>query len=200
MGLKIDSKELNKFLKQNNIAVEKPKKSSKTEAQKRLRDSIDKLSALQKNDEIFFNKDCTKCAIRINDVLLLSNNTSLRLGARQMKDYKSLWIDRIKSLVDDSMLKKWSKTLKGRKMLIEFCYEVNWDYMDYDGRISAFKAPLDGLEKSGLLIDDSWRHLSMILGKQRKSKDKKPNLIMMISVESDEERYFSDDFNDFLGE
>lgn len=199
----ISSKDLNKILKSNGVDTSNmdcitQKKGGMTEAQKRLRDSVDKLSALQKNDELYFNKDYSKCVMKISDVTLLSNNTSLRLGARKMKDYKSLWIDRIKDLRDDAMIEKWKKSLEGNKMLIEFSYDVNWDFMDYDGRQAAFKAPLDGLEKAGFLIDDSWRNVSMILAKQRKSKDKKPNLIIMISIEEDEDRYYSEEFLNFL--
>lgn len=202
MGISISSKDLSKLMKSKNINKEslglKELKSSKTEAQNRMQKSIEKLKALRPDDEIYFNGDYTKCMIKISDVTLLSNNSSLRLGAKQMKDYKSLWIDRIKNLVSPKMLEEWEKNTFGNKILIEFCFEVNHDFMDYDGRIAAFKAPLDGLEKAGLLKDDSWRNLSMILGKQRKSKDKKPNLFIMLSIEPDEDRYYSEEFLGFL--
>lgn len=209
MGFGMKQKDLDKLLKNGKMSMEtdslnvddiqlanKKKSISKTAAQKQLKKAEEKLSSLSKSDEFYFNEDCTKCILRFNDVTLVSNNASLRLGAKQMKDYKSLWIDRVKDLVTDSILEKWKPSLKDNKILIEFCYDVNWDFMDYDGRIASFKAPLDGLEKSGLLIDDSWRNVSMILGKQRKSKI--PCLTIMMSIEKDEDRYFSDDFNSYL--
>lgn len=200
-------KDLDRLLKNSKIKVEgesldfkdiklaNKKSVSKTEAQKQLQKAVDHLKEFDKKDEFYFNEDCTKCILRFNNVRLLSNNISLRLGAKQMNEYKALWLDRVKSLVNDSIKEKWKPSLN-HKILIEFCYDVNWDFMDYDGRIASFKAPLDGIEKAGLLIDDSWRHVSMILGKQRKSKT--PSLIIMLSIEENEDRYFTNDFLDYL--
>lgn len=201
MGIKLNNKDLKKLMKnagqKNNESLSGLFEKKETEAQRQLRSAIEKLKNPLKEDKIFLNEDATKCVVYLKDATLLSNNISLRLGAKQMSEYKELWHQRIKDLVKPNILKKWGD-VEDKKFFIEFCYEVNCNHMDYDGKVSAFKAPLDGLTKANLIKDDDEKHLSMILAKQRRSKSKIPNLIIMISLETDPDRYFSDDFKDFL--
>lgn len=208
MGIKINQKDLNKILKKtskkNKSNKDKDKEIedlfgksiSKTEAERQLIQAVDCLKELRKDDKIFLNENNTKCILVFNHAYLLSNNISLRLGARKLKDYKSLWHERVKNLVKKETLIKWGDVSK-RKFFIEFCYEVNGNHMDYDGKIAAFKAPLDGLKEAKLIKDDDRRYVSMILGRQSKSKTKTPNLVIMLTEETDPDRYFSEDFMSF---
>lgn len=205
MSLKLSKQDLNKIIGKQKKGSNKEsendsllsKKKKETEAERQLKQSISKLVNLQKSDKIFFNEDCSKCILHFKDVTLLSNNISLRLGARKMSKYKSLWTERITNLVNKEILKKWG-SVENRLFYIEFCYEVKSNFMDYDGKIASFKAPLDGLIKSGLIKDDNENYLSMVLAKQLRTKDGNPNLIIMISAEKDKDRYFSEDFKKYL--
>lgn len=208
MGLRMSQADLNKLMKNSGSkktelqkeiksSLLPEKKSNKTEAERQLENAVARLKSLQTEDSIFFNEDKTKCVLYFKDVSLLSSNISLRLGARRMKTYKSLWHSRVKNLVDKNSLNKWVES-KEKKMLIEFCYEVKGNFMDYDGKIGAFKAPLDGLVHAGLLYDDDDRYVDTILPKQARTKSGCPNLIIMLTALEEDTTLFTSDFLSFL--
>lgn len=172
-----------------------PKKDS--EPTRQLKQAIRRLSDTDPDDSIFFNEDNTKCILYFKDVSLISSNISLRLGARRMNEYKQLWHKRVEKLVDNESLKKWEKS-KEKKALIEFCYEVKGNFLDFDGKMGSFKAPLDGLVEAGLLYDDKDEHVDFILPMQARTKTKNPNLIIMITAVEEESSLFSEDFKEFL--
>lgn len=194
MALKLSNKDLKKLLSKNNIKDIEVEKTSKRSGADRLKDAIELLSSFETDDKIYFNKDSTKCLLEFNNILLISNNDSLRLGARQMTKYKTLWHERVKKLVSSEVLKKW-KNSKEHTILIEFLYEVKANrFMDYDGRQAAFKAPLDGLTEAGLIYDDSEEYIPLVLGKQKKSSNGTCNLKIILSVEDDFDRFHTEEF------
>lgn len=196
MALKLSNKELNKILKDNNLNVES--KPSKRTNEDRLNDAIERLSSFENKDQIFITEDNRVCKLIFEDVSLISNNASLRLGARKLSKYKSLWHDRVVDLVPKELLTRWESS-KEKELIIEFLYEVPTNkFLDYDGRIAAFKAPLDGIIESGLIHDDSEEFIPLILGRQKKSIDKKYRLIIIISVEDNFDRFYSPVFLDLL--
>lgn len=207
MGLKMNQAELNKLLKKSGMKSVSQELNSESndslktkkipEADRQLKNAETKLQSFQTDDAIFFNEDNSKCILYFKDVSLLSNNISLRLGARKMSKYKSLWHKRIENLVDKKSLKKWENS-KEKKMLIEFCYEVKGNFMDYDGKVAAFKAPLDGLSHAGLIHDDDDRYIDAILPKQSRTKTGNPNLIIMLTAVEEDSTLFSNDFLDFM--
>ena len=209
MGLKMSQADLNKLLKKSGVKEKKNSPSEESdnplelgkkkvpEADRQLANAIGRLKSFQTDDTIFFNVDNSKCILYFKDVSLLSNNISLRLGAKKMSGYKSLWHTRVEKLVDKASLSKWAES-KEKKMLIEFCYEVKGNFMDFDGKVAAFKAPLDGLVHAGLIYDDDDRYIDLILPKQLRTKTGTPNLIIMITAVEEDSSLFSKDFLDFL--
>lgn len=194
MALKLSNKDLKKLLSKNNIKDIEVEKTSKRSGEDRLKDAIELLSSFDTDDKIYFNKDSTKCLLEFNNILLISNNDSLRLGARKMTKYKTLWHERVKKLVSSEALKEWESS-KEKTILIEFLYEVKANrFMDYDGRQAAFKATLDGLTEAGLIYDDSEEHIPLILGKQKKSSNGTCNLKIILSVEDDFDRFHTEEF------
>lgn len=197
MSIKLNQKDLNKLLKKNNIEKEQIKKPKRTNVD-RLSDAIDLLTCYDNEDRISFNKDFSKCLIEITNITLLSNNDSLRLGARKMLKYKKLWHERIQKIINKDILNKW-KASKEEKIVIEFLYEVSTNhFMDYDGRMGAFKAPLDGLIEAKLIHDDKEEFVPVIFGRQRVSKNKIQNLKIILSVEKEPDRFYSKDFLDMI--
>lgn len=194
MALKLKQSELNKILKKTGGEPQKKQRNNSD----RLEDAISLLKELKTDDKIYFNEDSTKCMLEFSNVLIISMNDSLRLGARRMSEYKSLWHNRVEKLVKKEVLKRW-KNSKEEKILIEFLYESKTKaFMDYDGRMGAFKAPLDGLTESGMIYDDSQEHIPIILGMQTKSPTGKPNLKIILSVEKNPDRFYSNEFLEII--
>lgn len=197
MGIKIKTSDLKNFLNKNEIDSLKLNEKVKNPQNETLKKAVEKLSSIKTNDAIYLNEDSSKCILVFKDIFLISNNVSLRLGARKMSKYKKLWHDRVSVLVTDSILKKWNYD-PTKKILIEFCYEVKGNFMDYDGRMAAIKSTLDGIIESKLIDDDSSKYLSMVLGKQQKTKDGNANLIIMLTKDDNEDSHYSEDFLRFI--
>ncbi len=200
MAYKISNKDLNNLLSKRGakaVDLEEPKKKRRT-CIDRMNTAKDLLSELKTDDKIYFNKDCSVCLLEFNNVRLISNNDALKLSSRKMSAYKRLWHERVMKLVSKEVLEKWKES-KEEKIKIEFLYEVETsNFMDYDGRQAAFKAPLDGIEEAGLIYDDSEKYVPLILGRQKKTATGHPNLKIMLSVEKDPDRFYSDDFRKLL--
>lgn len=201
MALKISEKNFKNLLKQKKITLGElglKESENKRNNQDRLSDAIEKIKVLNEKDKICLNEDKSKCLILLEDVIMISTNISLRLGAKQMHTYKQLWKDRIKNLASDNFLQQWGD-ISDRQVKIEFLYEIpTKKYMDYDGRIGAFKSALDGLVDAEIIKDDKENFVPIVLGKQQKSKDKKYRLYIIISIEKDFEKYYSEQFNNLL--
>ena len=212
--MRITQKELNKLIKSSKISKGNKKVENKEQEEineKELKEVIRKdknnkylmnrlkraemlLSNMDVSDKVMLTKDNEKCLLIFNDIDLISNNGSLRLGARKMKKYKELWHKRVDNLISEEFLERWKKN-KEFPIKMEFIYEVYHNRkMDYDGRIAAIKAPLDGLVEAKLLFDDTDKYLPIILGRQRKSINKKNNLLIILSIEKNEDRFYSEEF------
>lgn len=202
--MRLSKRELNQILKQQKIndkelTEDEEKKIIKKEKnakalQVRLEKACVLLNSIEREDKIFLTPENDKCLLIIKDIDLLSNNACLRLGARQLKTYKKLWHERIDNLITKDVKNRWGDNNK-KPIKIEFIYETFHNHsMDYDGRIAAIKSPLDGLVESKLLKDDSEKYVPIILGRQRASNDKKNNLYLILSVEEDPDKFYSDEF------
>jgi len=164
----------------------------------RLQKAIKTMEMSKKDDEIFFDIENKSCALILKDIKLLSNNDLLRNDNRKINKFKKLWHQRIFSLVNKNYLEEWD-LIKENKMILECLYKPNHGkFMDPDAISAAFKAPLDGLVESNLLIDDKIKHLPLIISKQEKNKEKRDDLVLVLSVADEIEKYYTNFFKKII--
>lgn len=189
--IKLTQEQLRKF----GVEVTKKKYISPFE---RLQNAIIIMEKSKKEDEIYFDLKNNSCALILKDIKLISNNDLLRNDNRKINKFKKLWHQRIVDLVEKNYLNEWDN-IKENKIILECLYKPSHGrFMDPDAVAAAFKAPLDGLVESGLLIDDKIKHLPLIIPKQEKNNEKRDDLIMVLSSVNNIEKYYTSFFKNFI--
>lgn len=205
MKLKLSETDLQKIIKNNknlineNSLKKENSNEKKYSPKKRLNNAINLLKTNDKsNDKIYFNKDFSECILEINDITLLSFNDLLRNDNRHLFSFKKNWECRILNLLKHKDISNWENT-KNQPILIEFLYKTD-KFVDPDSICASFKYPLDGLVKSGLLIDDNNKHVPLIIPRQEKRTEKFDSLIIVLSPLKDIKKYYTNSFQSIINE
>lgn len=163
----------------------------------RLHDAVKIMNKENPNDRLLFNNDYTVCFIELKDIYFLSNNDLLRMDNREIYKFKMSWHNRIHNLIKDSDISGWEETKKS-PLLIEFLYKSkNAQLYDPDAVCAAFKSPLDGLVKSGLIRDDTINEVPLIIPRQEKTKGIN-ELYIVLSPMPDIKKYYTDVFQSVI--
>jgi len=190
--IKLSARELEKLSKAMGTSIEIPEKKKRT-AFDRLKDATDTMNEKGINDKIYFNDNFTICILEFRNIAFLSNNDLLRIDNREIYKFKMAWHHRVEELVKTTNLTKWNQT-KESPILIEFMYKTkNAQQYDPDAIVSAFKSTLDGLVKSGMILDDKVEHIPLIIPRQEKTK-KENSLFIVLSRLDNIEKYYSETF------
>ena len=153
----------------------------------RLVNAINIMSENGDDDEIEMLGE--SCILRLRNIKLLSNNDSLRNDNRKLAKFKKLWHKRIAELVKKVDLSSWDNK---KPMILEFLYLSHRNkLMDADGIVAAIKSPLDGLVGAGLLFDDEQEYLKLIIPMQKKNKKKYDELVLVLSVTENIQKYYT---------
>lgn len=190
--MKLTNRDLKKMVQSSGQKIEGVK-TGRTSLD-RLIDATDIMNQKGINDNIYFNEDYSICILEFRNIAFISNNDLLRIDNREIYKFKMAWHNRVEDLVKTINLLQWDETKK-EPLLIEFLYKTkNAQEYDPDAIVSAFKSTLDGLVKSGLLIDDKVSHVPLIIPRQEKTK-KENSLFVVISKIGNVKRFYSDTFN-----
>lgn len=190
--MKLTNRDLKKIVQSSGQKIEGVK-TGRTSLD-RLIDATDIMNQKGINDNIYFNENHSICILEFRNIAFISNNDLLRIDNREIYKFKMAWHNRVEELVKTTNLLQWNETKK-EPLLIEFLYKTkNAQEYDPDAIVSAFKSTLDGLVKSGLLIDDKVAHVPLIIPRQEKTK-KENSLFVVISKIGNVERFYSDTFN-----
>lgn len=190
--MKLTNRDLKKMVQSSGKKIEGVK-TGRTSLD-RLIDATDIMNQKGINDNIYFNEDYSICILEFRNIAFISNNDLLRIDNREIYKFKMAWHNRVEDLVKTTNLLQWDETKK-EPLLIEFLYKTkNSQEYDPDAIVSAFKSTLDGLVKSGLLIDDKVSHVPLIIPRQEKTK-KENSLFVVISKIGNVKRFYSDTFN-----
>lgn len=189
--MKINNRDLKNLMKTTGKSIEGVKKTRTSFD--RLQDATDIVNQKGINDNIYFNEDFSECILEFRDIAFISNNDLLRIDNREIYKLKMAWHTRVDDLVKKVNIEKWEETKK-HPILIEFMYKTkNAQEYDPDAIVSAFKATLDGIVNSGLIIDDKVSHVPLIIPRQEKTK-KENSLFVVLSKIGTVERFYSDTF------
>ncbi|ELP5898583.1 hypothetical protein QTV49_000457 [Vibrio vulnificus] len=164
MSIKLDNNTLSKLGicsrkgKQNEQQT-RAKKPTKTKVKvKEIRACNSSLMSI--SDTIHFDKKAESITLVLDGAKTISHNEILRQHYAALDSYNKSWYLRIGRLVNSNkrLVESWLNQVSGKLLVFEGL-EYSSSARDTDSSSGSFKPLVDGLVKSGLIKDDSPKHL-----------------------------------------
>lgn len=189
--IKLNKNDLNKILKAKN-----PEKKKYTTPMERMKNILSKYSY---SDMDIAYYDENQFVIHLKNIRLLTNNDLLRIDSRKITPYKNMCKERIKNVVKKIDLKNWQEKTKDKKLKLEYIYapDHNKKMDNIDGIMGAFKFLVDGLTISNIIKDDNEDIIPFAFPKQKKGNNE---IVILLTIEENKDKYYSEKFKNFIKE